>query len=456
MLLRAGTMSGDTAQSGPLHTLTALLNLQARAREAKDTAELGFIAVNETRQLLHYRQAALYLPEAPSDARLQLSGLARTEHNVPYNQWLSSLFAHWRDVAETYLTDGSDLPKKLAEDWSHWLPAHGLLLPLLQTGGAPLGWLLLAREEPWDPAEQAVAQELVKAYAHALALLLATSGRLRRYLRPNRRRRLALWAGLLAGIIALGFVPVPLAVLAPAEVVAKSPFLVRAPIDGVIDHFEVKPNQIVKTGDLLFEFDSTTLRNRRNQASGDLAVTAAKYRQAAQLAVTSDTGRLDMGVRQGEMAAKAAEVRYSEQLLDRGRVRAPRDGVAIFTDSSDWVGTAVSIGETVLEIADPKQIELMIHLPMGDVIPLEPHARIDLFLTISPQTRYQAELEYASYRAEVQPDGTMAYRLKARFLNDPPLRIGLGGTAKLYGEQVPLAYYVFRRPLAVVRQWLGW
>ena len=36
------------------------------------------------------------------------------------------------------------------------------------------------------------------------------------------------------------------------------------------------------------------------------------------------------------------------------------------------------------------------------------------------------------------------------------LRIGLRGTAKIYGERVLLGYYLLRRPLATVREWTGW
>jgi hypothetical protein len=34
-------------------------------------------------------------------------------------------------------------------------------------------------------------------------------------------------------------------------------------------------------------------------------------------------------------------------------------------------------------------------------------------------------------------------------------RIGLKGTAKVSGRYVPLAYWVFRKPLALARQLLG-
>jgi len=35
-------------------------------------------------------------------------------------------------------------------------------------------------------------------------------------------------------------------------------------------------------------------------------------------------------------------------------------------------------------------------------------------------------------------------------------RLGLHGTAKLYGGRVVLGYYLLRRPIATARAWLGW
>lgn len=428
--------------------LAALLGLQRRAREAQDAAELGFVAVNETRQLLDYRQAALWLPQRSRGERLVLSGLPRAEADAPYAQWLEAIFRRTlAGLSEISTVGAHSLDKAQAEDWSRYLPAHGLVLPLRH--GGHQGALLLVREAVWEEGEISLAQELAHAYAHAMSLLLPRP-------RTWNLRGGVRMALVLAASVAVGFIPVPLSTLAPAEVVAKSPFLVRAPIDGVIDQFAVRPNQTVVAGQLLFEFENTSLRNKQAQAGSALAVAAEQYRQAAQLAVTSDKGRLDVSVRQGEMAGHAAEVRYSRQMLERGRVRSPRAGVAIFGDAADWVGRAVRVGEKVVEIADPEQMELRIHLPLGDAIPLLEGARVDLFLTVAPRDRYPAVLEYASYRAEAQPDGSMAYRLKARFTGDKPPRIGLAGTARLYGEKVSLAYYVFRRPLAAARQWLGW
>ncbi|HLA36140.1 MAG TPA: HlyD family secretion protein, partial [Rhodocyclaceae bacterium] len=182
------------------------------------------------------------------------------------------------------------------------------------------------------------------------------------------------------------------------------------------------------------------------------------YRQAAQLAVADDEkGRLEMSQRKGRMEEKAAELAYSEQLLDRVQVKSPREGVAVFADASDWIGKAVTIGERVMQIADPTKVELTIRLPVADAIDLEPDASTTLYLTTAPQLSYDAKLTYLAYKSEATHEGVVAYKLKADFVAEETLpRLGLTGTAKIYGEWAPFAYYLLRRPLAAARQWLGW
>ncbi len=74
--------------------------------------------------------------------------------------------------------------------------------------------------------------------------------------RPDRgnwlfRRKGKLGFLVLALLAGLAWMPMRQSVLAPAEVIPKQPVLVRAPIDGVIDRFEVLPNQLVTEGQVL-------------------------------------------------------------------------------------------------------------------------------------------------------------------------------------------------------------
>ena len=64
----------------------------------------------------------------------------------------------------------------------------------------------------------------------------------------------------------MGFIPVPVTSLASAEIVAEAPFIVAAPIDGVIEEIVIAPNSPVKAGDVLARqhisrFNGTVRRN---------------------------------------------------------------------------------------------------------------------------------------------------------------------------------------------------
>src|SRR5690606_22533908 len=138
----------------------------------------------------------------------------------------------------------------------------------------------------------------------------------------------------------------------------------------------------------------------------------------------------------------------------RSEVRAERAGIAVFADAERLTGKPVQTGERLMQIADPTQAELRIELSVGDAIALQPGAEIALFLDSDPLNRRDARLQRSAYEAQTTAAGQLAYRLDAGFVAAPP-RIGLRGTAKLFGDRAPLAYYLMRRPLAAARQSLG-
>lgn len=451
-----------TSPTPALRELAVLLQLGRRAREAASIEALGFVMVNETRQLFEYRQAALAQPGFHGlllqTAVMAVSGLPQPDPQAPYVQWLARLFkrlATQFDAGQPVAFSAADLPAALGDDWGAWLPAHALLLPLSKPGGRHLSNLLLARDAPWEEHDLALAAELAHAYGHALAgyaPAVPLHERLKNALLPRKQR-----IKLLVALAAACAFPVHLTVLAPAEVIPSAPFLVRAPLDGVIDRFHVAPNQLVQKGDPLFDLDTTAQRSRFGIAHKAYEVAQEEYRQAAQLAVTDEKSKFDVAAKKGMLDEKALELNYSQDMLDRVQIKAARAGAAVFADVNDWQGKAVSIGERVLLLADPAKVELSVSLPVSESIDLPAGAAITLYPNGSALTSYDAVLTSAAYRAEPTPDGLLAYRLKAKFTGqDVVPRIGLMGTAKVRGGWVPLIYYVLRRPLASTRQWLGW
>ena len=182
----------------------------------------------------------------------------------------------------------------------------------------------------------------------------------------------------------------------------------------------------------------------------------AELRQAQELAVFDDKGKANLAVLQGRREGQAAEVAYLQGVLARLRLTAPRPGVAIFDDASELVGKPVTLGERIMMVADPSDAELEVQLPVGNAVSLPPNAEVEFYLNVDAGSPLRARLEQLGYRAGLMPDGIMAYRLKAGFVGtDRRVRVGLKGTAKIYGHHVPLILYLLRRPIAALRMTLG-
>ncbi|MDB5516979.1 MAG: hypothetical protein JWQ17_3737 [Tardiphaga sp.] len=441
-----------------LFGLGTLVQLLKRARRAATAEELGFVMVNETHALLPYRQAALWQRHARGAGKvIAVSGAATVDRNAPFMLWLNPAFAKLDEDATPGAirpVDATGLPGSLGEGWAEWLPAHGLLIPLQTEGEPALGALLLARDQPWTEGDAHLMSELAEAYSYAWTRF---SGKRRRSLLAVLfGRGLVIKLGLAAAVVAVLCLPVTLSALAPAEVVALQPTIVRAPLEGVVDHFEVQPNAPVEAGQLLLTLDPRAIENKLEVASKALAVAEAEYRQAAQQAVFDDKSRALLAVLKGRAEQRRADVTYNQSLLDRVKVTATRSGLAIYDDPNAWIGKPVAIGERLLEIADPTQAEIEIWLPVADAITLKPGADVDFFLNVTPESPLRATLRQASYEATQSPAGLLGYRLKAKLTDTThPPRIGLKGTAKVFGERVSLFYYLLRRPLAAARQFVG-
>ncbi len=430
--------------------LLGLLTLEAHAREAANAAELSFVLVNDTHLLLPYRQAALLVDGRPR----AVSGVTSLDADAPFALWLRRALAPLAQAeGGPRSLQAADLPPELAADWAEWLPAHALLLPLPKAG-PDTPTLLLARDEPWQEAELALLQRLAAIYGFAWAA----------HHKPapweGLRRRLAArprWKVWVAGATALALLfPVRLSVLTPAEVVARAPAVIRAPAEGVVERVLARPTQPVAEGDLLVEFDRTTLMGRQEVARKAKATAEAELDQASQQAFFDPKAKGQLAVLKSKVDEKTAELAQIDDLLARSRLTAPRAGVAVLDDPSEWQGRPVTVGERILAVADPADVELEAWLAPADVIALEPGAPVTLFLNTDPLRPVPARLLYVAFEATLQPDGLLAHRVRARIEpREEPPRLGLKGTARLDGDRVPLIYWLLRRPLASIRQWLG-
>lgn len=421
-------------------TFLRLFDLESGILKASRPIEVAFLAVDMAFALVPYRQAALW---SGSSGVAALSGVATIEGSSPYVQWLGQVFRTFSGRDDPVAITASDLPAALAESWGDWLPCHALVLPM--AGEA----LLYARDEPF-------AADDVALLAHLAALVRVS----RQALAPKRlkiglpRGRRA-WGLAAAGLLAALF-PITGSVLAPADALPAHPVMVRAPLDGVVERIVVQPNDRIAEGQKLFELDSTALSGRLDVARQQWATAEAEYRQAAQAMVFDAKAKAQAAILAGKAEEKAAEVRLLESQLARISVKAPRAGIAIFDDPSDWIGRPVAVGEKVMSIAEETDTEVEAWVAAADMGEVRAGARLTLFLNTQPLSPLRATVRTVAYEAAARPDATIAHRIRAS-LNEGEARprLGLKGTARIDGDRVPLIWWLFRKPLSTIRQFVG-
>lgn len=445
-------------QSQPATTaLSVLLQLEGMVRAAKSRLELQFLIVNETRRLVPYRQAILLSPQTSSKETYQVraaSSIPVVDRTVPFVQWTERLIQDLRKIwpeQDIRHVAEADCPAGLRADWKEFAPGHGLWCPLKHPGGQILGGLWLTRDQPWADHEMTVLQRLGEAYAYAWQAVGPSNNHRWRW----GLSRTATW---ILGVAALGAlaIPVPMSTLAPAKIVAKEPLIVSAPIDGVIADILVLPNTAVSEGQVLFKYEDTTFRSEYEVAERNLDVALAQYRRAAQGSFVDAEQKADVPLLKAEVELRETERDFAHERLSKVEVKAERAGLLLYTDKSDWIGKPVVVGQRIMELADPQQLEVRIDLPVEDAIVLREGASATLFLNAEPFSSVPMTVNHASYHAEVLPNNTLAYRVTAQLeQGSSEFRIGWQGSAKIYGERVTLFTYLFRRPISAIRPWIG-
>lgn len=430
-----------------------LLRVEAEARHVETVGELAFLIANETVNIAKCRQVFV-LAGPPSNLTVKAAtSVSSIDRNSPRIRWIEAIVSNLgkeRGLQEVcdfalpaFCPDNDDEHKTYPSRFMLWVPFQ-------LRDGTVFGGMLVTREIPWGKPDLTIPRRLAATYSHAWAALTGER-------RLKRRIKLKpVLAAVSLVVIALGFYPVPLTVLAPVEVAPVSPRIIAAPLDGVIESIIVNPDQAVREGEPLIKMSDVMLRNELAVAEQDVRVAEAKLMQVTQGAVADPKLRADLAITRSELTVAAAKRNYARDMLQRSDVRAPSDGIAIYTDRRDWVGRPVTTGERIMEVADPTRMQLRIDVPVADAIAVSKGAKVRAFLDSDPLRPAAAKVEAVSFEARMVEGDVLAYRIYASLDGDKPgMRLGIRGTAQISGDKVALAYYLFRKPISVIRQRFG-
>ena len=453
----AATVAPSASSANPIATF---IELEIEARQCSDLDALRFAIVNSPRKLAPYDQAFLIEPLATGGWKVtRAASVHKIDRNAPQMRSIGA----WLQALEQSTGINHKEPRlaDLGRDAADWnlafedLPyVHAAWLPFVDRGGRVMGVLLALKKEAWIPQSTSLLMPLCCVYAHAWAALEPQKVLPAAYaISRLTRSRLSLGTAFL--LLAAAFVPVPMSSLAPAEIVARDPILVTAPIDGVIDAILPAPGAWVEKDALILKFVDVKLRNDYEVAKRNEEVAHARYFKVVQMATALQKDIEELAVARTELDVSSAELDAVKDMLARAEVRAAKSGLLMYSSKSEWLGRPVRVGERIMEIGDPDNIELKIELPVSDAISLRNGSVVALFLDGNPLNSIEGEITRTNYRPTLTADRQLVYVIHAKLAGDALRRIGLRGVARVSADMVPLWFYLFRRPVSGLRQRLG-
>lgn len=371
---------------------------------------------NEPIALLPFGQSLVVESPRRAGARWRaaaMSGVARINRDAPMVRWYENLVGSlWSQGEVARSPHIFELPAYADPDDPCTAEAamrHVMWVPLADAGGpVKAGWLL-ARGTPWTEAHSTLAQRLAAAYAHGQS---AIAGRAKPPGMWHRHQRKLLLA-MVAAALALVLVQVPLTILAPVEVVAQQPFVVASAVPGVVERLLVTPGAQVKEGTPLVQLVDTLLRSDFDVASQKFQVARAKVLRLQQASVEDSSAKRELAVAQSEQNVAEVERDFAEAMLEKSVIRSTQPGVALYGDPRDWMGRPVAVGEAILRVADPTQVEYQIKVPVADAVNLEGDAKVKIFLDAAPLEPLQAHVVRAAYKAETDAAGVASFTVGA-------------------------------------------
>ena len=429
------------------------LDLQKQALTANSIKALEFTIVNQTHKIVPYKQA-LFFQGAGAALKITASSDNMTvDEKGPYALWAKKIVRNFlgKDLQSVSLEKES-VPDDLSADWDKWCSDHVVMLALHDKDGGWLGVLWLERDEPFKEAEIAVLDEIKISWQIALSLWSADKRQgifsLWKSLKPQRKF-------ISLGLLVLALFPVRHSVTAPAEIVAHNPMIASAPYDGVLKAVLVSPGDTVTEGQTLAEMEGENLEAQAQAARQDLETARASLSRLSREVLSAPDKKADLNILKAQIQAREIEYEYARTMLERSEIKSPRDGVAIFSDVNEWQGKPVVTGESIMEIAAPGDIDLLVRIPVDNLIPLSQTMTVKFFPNVTPLQSMPGHIKTVGYQASADADGLLTYKVRVSLQEQAGMRIGWKGTAKIKGGWTVLSYTVLRRPLVALRKMGG-
>ncbi len=427
--------------------IISLLDIQKQARDAKNIAELGFVVTNKTQNLISYDNAIFWTANNLKITLEAISGNSILDKDSPYAQYVVSEIKKYIQNT-TQKTIQKITPEKNENDF---VAKNITIVPMKSQDKDIIGGLWIERQDDLTQPQQELLSELSEGYSLCLSLIKHRQNSIFSFINFSS---LKLRYIVIASIVIFLF-PVRLNITAPAEIIASSTHVITMPYDAPLNKIMIKPGDNVNEGDLLATIDKTLIQSQKDSAEQVLKNARSALSRAGFESLQSGEKKSDLQLLRSEIKTKTIEFNYANDLLAKADIKSPVSGVAIFSDASSLQGKPMRMGERIMTIANPNDIELLIRVPAQSIIPIEIGENVSYFLNTSPLSSQNASVRTIGYQADTDEDGLLTYKIRATIHSDNAVRIGWKGTAKIKGQWSIFGYSLMRRPLIALRNLAG-
>ncbi|WP_320173976.1 HlyD family efflux transporter periplasmic adaptor subunit [Maridesulfovibrio sp.] len=449
--------------SSEQHPAMILHQLTTEFLAAEDKKQLYFRLLNRSISLCGYKRAVLFKVDGKRAKFQAVSGKSGVDS-------YSEMVEKWEKLASS-VTE-KDSPQQLsvssfpAKEAAHWqfLSDH--------TNGLSVYWLPI---KPWGKTryvlwfERWEQDEWAERDLQLLSLVGVSAKSAFERLEPETlcRRisgKLFSWRRFLVSIVVLLAVllswRVPLRVVAPCEIIPEDPFIVTAPLSGVVSEVFVESGDQVKVGSQLFGYDPRVVNEELKIAQHQVNMLETTMTNTGFEALKRAKAKAELSILRFRLEQEKIRLQMAEYRASMLNVRADVPGSIIVDNPDEWRGRPVEVGQKVLMVVDPQNINLRIWLPEADNVNFSNSTEVKVLLNAFPDDSLNAHLKYVAQSVSVSPEGVPSVMAEGTFADladraDEKLRIGLKGSAVLYGDKVSVAYWLLRKPWASARRIMG-
>jgi RND family efflux transporter MFP subunit len=457
--------------------LETLVRVSREITSTLDTGRVLQAVVNDTQAVVSYDRAAIALEERGSVHLKAVSGLNQINTSDPTIKLLKEML-EWASLSkdEIHVTQhGETIDVSREADrprFSEYFKVTGArafyALPLDDDQG-PLGILSFESRDPdfmtrahFEVVRVLAAQATVALRNASLYrdvpfinLLEPVLDKKRRFLALEKRRRALVLAGAALVVLFLVFFPIPMRLAGDATVAPVRKAEVMASMDGVVKSVYVREGDRVHAGTILADLEDWDL-----QAA--LAAANARYETAVSemnRALAANDGT-EAGIQRIQQEYWAAEVKRTQQRLEKTHLRSPLEGVVATAHVENFVGRHLSPADSFLEVIDSAQSSIDLAIDELDAVLLQPGRRATIKLDAFPTRSFPGEVQVISPISSLENDQKVFY---ARILVSNPnglIRSGMHGRGKVIAGWRPVGYVLFRRPAMWIYSklwsWFGW